>query len=170
MEYFELDYVKGNMKYKKTVDEVLEEINKVIDKITFVRVERKRGGHSEIWMDEKTSECLACVDIPDILNLDDLYMFFHEAGHLVNKHLSDLKIRLTIREEEVISREREADTYALSKMEKLLHTLGLEHRDRKKLENIIAVIKLRIDSGYESYKAKKKVGFKELEKILSSPR
>lgn len=156
MEYFQLGYVKVNEQYKEPVNEVLEEIHKVIDEVNFIGVTPGRGGHSEIWIDEEKSRCIACLDIPDIMNFDDLYLFFHEAGHVVNKHLTTLNIKLNIKEEEVISREREADTYALNKMEKLL-SRSIKHCDRKELEIIVKVIKMRINSGYESYKEKKRI-------------
>ena len=157
MECFQLGYVKVNVQYKEPVNEVLEELHKVIDEVNFIGVAPGRGAHCEIWIDEEKSRCFACIDIPDIKDLDDLYIFFHEAGHAVNKHFTTWNIKLNIKEEEVISREREADTYALIKMEKLLSTRSSKHSDEKELEIIINVIEMRIESGYEYYKEKKKI-------------
>lgn len=150
MEYFNLDSVKVKTKYKGQIDEVLEEVNNVVGGIRFLKVRPNQDGHAEVWFDERKSKYYACVKIPEIKKLDDLYLFFHECGHVVNRHLSDLEARSTIKQEEVINREKEADIYALNQMEKLL-TTTLKNRDREKITDIIDIIKFRLNSGYEDY-------------------
>ncbi|AGA70732.1 hypothetical protein Desdi_3338 [Desulfitobacterium dichloroeliminans LMG P-21439] len=156
MDYFELNHVKAKVKFKEAIEEVLNELNNVVDGVMFVKARPGQDGHAEVWIDERTSKCLACVDIREIIKFEDLYLFFHESGHVINKHFSDPFTRITIQQDEIINREKEADIYALKKMEELLLKLIGKRRDHKKVEEIIEVTKYRLDSGYEDYLIKKK--------------
>ena len=145
--YYELGKIKVNMKFKKMVNEEIDEAVKKITRIDFHPIsdykrlapeeykKYKPAGKADVyWLPPDSYEADIYLP-PTIKKWENMYIFIHEIGHAVNKH-AGLSLDIDIRE-------NEADMYAMRRMEQWLSKVEKEG-DKNEIKKIIAIVKMRI--------------------------
>ena len=154
MDYYNLNEIKINIKYKVFVEEVLTEFNNNRIEANFYKIDKRKKNYSDAkavvdyWDYNDTYKASIYLQ-PKIINWNDMYLFMHEAGHVINKHVTDigyiysLKLKQTYeQEQEIDKRENEADKYAIKKIREWLNRV--KDNEKTQLEIIMQEIQCRI--------------------------
>lgn len=162
MKYFYLDEVKINRKFEKYVEHILKDVHLAVNECKFYSA---RNVNSNIHKNCKNRPIVAHANVkywaheqayyadivlpPIIKSWEDMYLLIHEAGHVVNRHITDLDVTLPLLEQGTLNqefdrRENEADEYVITKLNCWLNEQNVE--EYHTLEGLIFVTRERINA------------------------
>lgn len=145
-----VDYgaIRINVFFKPYVDELIDDMNKAVDKVMFQVFEYatlngkilNKNTVGRARLEVRNGKVYAWLELPKFIkNWDSFYTFTHEAGHTVNRHPEDPFCS----DEERCRKENEADEYVIVKFQKWIKDIHDPDMVRE-INTIIKVAQMRI--------------------------